>query len=354
MGVSVNCVINAQPRAAFDLFVEELTSAVAARGIQFISGLGGSLTKDGQEIARVVEWEPERGFVLEWKRPDWKKEAKATTVRVSFLPEEGGTRVSLGNSSWGRALDDEGSELAGWFAGEIAGPFLLAMSSDRFGDWITDRRARRPSGEKARYSYRNPIHHRPNFLAILDFLRLTPEDYLIEIGCGGGAFLKDALTSGCKAAAVDHSYDMVNLARAVNHDSVAAGHLVVRESEADSLPFDDETFTCAVMTGVFGFLPDPRKALAEISRVLTQNGRLVLFTGTKELRGTPAAPEPVASRLKFYEDFELQQLARQAGFKSSRVEHPSLLEYARKSDVPKEDISLFSGREGQFLIAEKN
>jgi len=40
----------------------------------------------------------------------------------------------------------------------------------------------------------------------------------------------------------------------------------------------------------------------------------VLFTGTKALVGTPAAPEPVASRLHFYEDNELIELAHKAGF----------------------------------------
>jgi len=73
------------------------------------------------------------------------------------------------------------------------------------GDWITDRRARRPSGPKARVVYRDPLYHRPNLKAILNVLRLTPDDYLLEVGCGGGAFLADALKSGCKAAAVDHS-----------------------------------------------------------------------------------------------------------------------------------------------------
>ena len=93
---------------------------------------------------------------------------------------------------------------------------------------------------------------------------LGPEDYLLEVGCGGGAFLDDARRSGCKAAAIDHSSDMVGLARKVNHEAIQENRLEVHEGEADSLPYPGGLFTCAVMTGVFGFIPDPLKALSGI------------------------------------------------------------------------------------------
>ncbi len=158
---------------------------------------------------------------------------------------------------WGRLVGD-GSELAGWFAHEVAAPLLQATGPTRFGDWLTDRRARRPSGRQARAIYRDPVYHRPNFRAILKALALTADDYLLEVGCGGGGvFLQDALRSGCKAAAVDHSLEMVTLAREVNRDAIMERRLEVLEAEADRLPYSDAMFTCAVMTGVFGFLPDP-------------------------------------------------------------------------------------------------
>ena len=338
--------------AAFDVFVEELTSALAVRGIHFNAGPDGSLAEGGREIGRVKSWDPGKNIQLEWKAPDWKTEAKSGSVQVRFQPDTDGTRVIIEHLGWDRLFEDQG-EAVGWFASEVAAPFLQAMAPSRFGDWITDRSARCPSGAKARNTYRDPVYHRPNFLAILNTLRLQRSDYLLEVGCGGGAFLKNALLSGCRAAAVDHSYEMVRLALDVNAEAVAAGRLIIHEAEAEQLPFADEVFTCAVMTGVFGFLPKPATTLAEICRVLAKEGRLVVFTSTKELRGTPAAPEPIASRLTFYEDDELKQLALQVGFASVHVERPNLKEYAQQSGVPKEALPLFSGREGQLLIATK-
>jgi SAM-dependent methyltransferase len=275
-------------------------------------------------------------------------------MELRFEPIEDGTRVTLSDLGWGNALGNDGNELAGWFASEVAAPLLRAMAPKGLGDWITDRRARRPSGPQSRETYRDPLYHRPNFKVILAVLGLKPGDYLLEVGCGGGAFLQDALKSGCKAAAIDHSSDMLRVAREVNHEAIQQKRLEIREGAADSLPFPDGIFTCAVMTGVFGFILDPLKVLSEIRRALAPGGRLVLFTGSKELRGTPAAPEPMASRLHFYEDHELEELAKKAGFGEAHLERPDFEPFAREVGIPEEALGLFKpGGGGQLLIARK-
>src|SRR5207249_1741855 len=99
---------------------------------------------------------------------------------------------------------------------------------------------------------------------------------------------------------------------------------------------------------------DTLKTFSEVYRTLGSNGRFVVFTSSREVRGTPAAPEPIASRLYFCEDSELEGLARQARFAEARVEHPSLYEYARNSDVPASALGLFSGTSAsQLLVARK-
>jgi SAM-dependent methyltransferase len=166
--------------------------------------------------------------------------------------------------------------------------------------------------------------------------------------------LQDALTSGCKAAAIDHSSDMVRVAREVNHEAIQQNRLEIRQGDAGSLPYPDGIFTCAVMTGVFGFISNPLEVLSEIRRVLAPGGRFVLFTGSKELRGTPAAPEPMASRLYFYEDHELEELARKAGFGEARLERPDFEPLAREVGIPEEALGLFKpGGGGQLLIARR-
>jgi SAM-dependent methyltransferase len=333
--------------------VEELSTALAELGMRFDQGLGGCITDGETEVGRVLSWRPGDEILLEWHQADWKPD-EVTTVELKFEASKAGTRVTLMHHDWGRVLDDRGSELAGWFAHEVAAPLIQATAPTRLGDWLTDRKVRRPSGPRARDFYRDPIYHRPNFLAILKVLSLSADDYLLEVGCGGGAFLQEALRSGCKAAAIDHSPEMVKIALEVNHGAVMEGRLKILHIEADRLPYQDSTFTCAVMTGVFGFLQNPSATLAEIHRVLAKGGRLALFTGSKELQGTRAAPEPMASRLHFYEDEELEQLTLKAGFVDVLVERPNLEPFARQVGVPEESLQLFSGKSGQLLFARKS
>ena len=176
-----------------------------------------------------------------------------------------------------------------------------------FHDWLTDRIARRPSGRRAREVYGAGDVHDFARRAILDALRLGPADRLLEIGCGGGLLLRDALACGAAATGLDHSEEMVRLAR-----ERAPGAEVVAGS-AERPPFADGSFTAVAMSMVMPFLPDPVAVLRECRRVLEPSGRIAIYTTGPELRGTPAAPEPLAGRSHFHDDEALAGIARRAG-----------------------------------------
>ena len=149
--------------------------------------------------------------------------------------------------------------------------------------------------------------------AILDALGLRPGDRVLEIGCGGGLLLREALERRAAATGLDHSDEMVRLAR-----ERAPGAEVVL-GRAEELPFPDRSFTAAAMSIVLMFLPDPVTALRECRRLLVPEGRMAIYTSSAELRGTPAAPEPLASHCHFYVDDELVEIAREAGFRDAAV-----------------------------------
>lgn len=72
---------------------------------------------------------------------------------------------------------------------------------------------------------------------------------------------------------------------------------------------------------VLMFLPDPIAALGECCRVLRTGSRVAIWTVSLKLRGTDAAPEPLARRSCFYQDEELAALARRAGLGGVVVTH---------------------------------
>jgi SAM-dependent methyltransferase len=330
--------------------VDELRLGLERQGLR----LEDDCVREGDaDVGKVVTWERGKRIVLRWWPAPWQPDT-VTDVEVRFEPSGRSTRVTLEHRGWDAALGDDKEELAGWFAGEVLAPLLRSTAPVAFGDWLTDRAARRPSGAQAREVYRDPLYHRPNFRVLLEELALTDEDFLLEVGSGGGAFLYEALESGCRAAAIDHSADMVRLASEVNRKAIEAGRLEIRQASADALPFDDDRFTAAVMMGVLGFLPDPVKAFAEIRRVLIDGGRVAALGSDPELRGTEAAPEPMASRLHFYDDQALERIARKAGFTDVRVERRDLGRYALEAGVPEEYLELFAGEPGaRFLFARK-
>ena len=80
-------------------------------------------------------------------------------------------------------------------------------------DRMTDRVARRPHGRSARRTYAAEDVHSFAWEPVLEALALTAGDTLLDVGCGGGIFLRRALETGCTAVGVDHSREMVRLAR---------------------------------------------------------------------------------------------------------------------------------------------
>ena len=173
---------------------------------------------------------------------------------------------------------------------------------------MTDRIARRPHGRKARATYTDPEAHSFAWPPVLEALELTADDRLLDVGCGGGVFMRHVQeTVGCDVTGVDHSREMARLSGGVYADAAA-------------LPFDDASFTAVSSIVAFFFFPDPVRALREMRRVLDPaRGRVAVYTTAPEAKGTMAAPYPLATRGRFYTDDELVALAREAGFDRARI-----------------------------------
>jgi len=337
------------PNEAFATLALELTDGLARGGILMEPRAGGEVRLADSLLGVVTAWEVGKEIAIRWQAMPWGGSTEGT-VRVHFGEDGTGCRVSWSLERWAGLFGDSPAALADWAAADLLPSVLARLVPEAVGDWFTDRKARRPGGAQARAIYRDPTFHWPNFWLILDRTRLTREDRLLEVGCGGGAFLHQALESGCTATGVDHSPQMVDLAREVNTDEIRSGRVKVLRGDAGRLPVGSGEFTCCVSTGAIGFFPDTLAALKEMYRALAPGGRLAVYAGTAAMKGTPAAPEPVASRVRFFERSELADLARRAGFSGVRVEEPDIESFARKAGVPEEAMPLFRGTGGSLLL----
>jgi len=186
---------------------------------------------------------------------------------------------------------------------------------------------RKPSGwlGKLLYGSRKPIGHYGFFRVAIDRLQLQPEDIFLEIGCGGGALLDMVLQTVQQACGIDHSLDMVELARQKNGKALSEGRVEIIQGDIEALPWAENHFTCAVTCAagveVLYFIENPRRVSEELCRVLKPGGRLVLVTG--------AQPKSALANLafalwlkymRFYPNDELASMLRQAGFQTVQVE----------------------------------
>jgi ubiquinone/menaquinone biosynthesis C-methylase UbiE len=178
----------------------------------------------------------------------------------------------------------------------------------------------KPSGWLGKLLYQKPVGHYGFFRAAIERLQLQPEDVFLEIGCGGGVLLDMVLQTVQRACGIDHSPDMVELARQKNATALSEGRVEIVQGDVEALPWADNHFTCASGVEMLYFIENPLQTLRELYRVLKPEGRLVLVTA--------AQPRSVLSKivyspwlrcLHFHPNEELTSMLEQTGFQTARV-----------------------------------
>lgn len=104
---------------------------------------------------------------------------------------------------------------------------------------------------------------------------------VLEIGCGVGAqtvHLAQA-SPGARITAVDRSVDSLVQARARVAAQAPGAHVEWYHADLADLPFSDAEFDHVFVCFVLEHLPDPRRALAALRRVLRPGGTITVVEG---------------------------------------------------------------------------
>jgi SAM-dependent methyltransferase len=118
----------------------------------------------------------------------------------------------------------------------------------------------------------------------VDFGRVPvgPGVRVLDLGCGAGRHAFEAYRRGASVVAFDQ--DVVELesvadmfaAMAEEGQVPASARAEVMKGDALALPYDDASFDVVIASELLEHLPDDRRAMAEISRVVTTGGRVVV------------------------------------------------------------------------------
>jgi ArsR family transcriptional regulator len=146
----------------------------------------------------------------------------------------------------------------------------------------------------------------------LQLLNHVPEGVsLLEIGVGTGGLLAELAARASKVIGVDHSPAMLEEARH-RLDGAGIGGIELRLGEMSHLPLPDASVGCVVANMVLHHAADPTAVLAEIRRVLTPGGTLLLADLARHER--EAAREQLADQWLGFEKNELTEWLKRAGF----------------------------------------
>lgn len=122
----------------------------------------------------------------------------------------------------------------------------------------------------------------------LDWLNVPAGLCWLDVGCGNGAFTEELISRCAPAAviAIDPSDDQLAYARTRPGAKMARFQL----GAAEELPLGDASFDVAIMALVLSFLPDPVKAVAEMTRVVRPGGWVATYMWDIPGGGAPVAP----------------------------------------------------------------
>lgn len=197
-------------------------------------------------------------------------------------------------------------------------------------------------------------------------VRAAAPSRLLEVGCGWGEFAARVQEElGAAVVAIDLSPRMVELARERGVDA--------RVGDVQDLPFEDESFDCAIANWMLYHAPDIDGALTELARVLRPGGRLVAATNGKRhleelwlLVGRDKAKETRHFFSEYGEDLLLRHFASvdrvdresplkfpdaaaMRGYIASSIAHKHLAER-----VPELGGPFVATRRGTVFVAEKS
>jgi ubiquinone/menaquinone biosynthesis C-methylase UbiE len=127
------------------------------------------------------------------------------------------------------------------------------------------------------------VYHRYSLEPFLDSVAAEhPGGRALDLGCGTGVVTLALASRGFDTVGVDHSPEMLELARRKLEEAGRSGHARVAEGDVRKLPFSDGEFVCVTCQGLLHHLEELDACLGELERVLVPGGRFYISEPCRE------------------------------------------------------------------------
>ncbi|MBI3611197.1 MAG: class I SAM-dependent methyltransferase [Nitrospirae bacterium] len=155
-------------------------------------------------------------------------------------------------------------------------------------------------------------------MAALQLMNLQPEDKVLEIGCGHGRTIAQAVAKTPQGfvAGLDISETMVQMATRHNRRWIKEGRVEIKHGNSISIPYPDCYFDRVFSVHTIYFWSNPINDLREIKRVMKKDSCLILGFKPKEEK---VAAEFPSSIYKFYSTDEVVLIMETAGYEHVQI-----------------------------------
>jgi ubiquinone/menaquinone biosynthesis C-methylase UbiE len=181
------------------------------------------------------------------------------------------------------------------------------------------RQCRKPAGPLGRILLRTMnASHSPLTEWGLSQVGFSPDDVILDVGCGGGRTVQRLATLAPAGSiyGLDYSAASVRASRAENAGATRSGRVQIRLGSVEALPFPDQTFDVVTAVETHYYWPDLPANLREVFRVLKPAGTVAIIAEAVRDEGSNAVMGAIMRLLqaRYMTPAEHRDLLTQAGF----------------------------------------
>ncbi|HHT9118146.1 MAG TPA: methyltransferase domain-containing protein, partial [Candidatus Hypogeohydataceae bacterium YC38] len=215
------------------------------------------------------------------------KDSEAMSRAIIELLQSPSKVKEMGRKGRERALNYFSAERSAWGLERIYEQFIVAKILPREGHQDEEAQKLLSYGVKELFSRYaegrdNTLASNPFWAyedkvrqqAVFELLRPAPGERILEVGCGSGRDMILFSSKGARYVGLDYDYKIVGVAKKKLVKEKGMGTLTV--ADATELPFKDCSFDKVSCSEVLEHIPEYKKALKEINRVLRPGGKATL------------------------------------------------------------------------------
>tara|TARA_Y100000031_G_C8123665_1_gene339428 strand:+ start:228 stop:845 length:618 start_codon:yes stop_codon:yes gene_type:complete len=145
---------------------------------------------------------------------------------------------------------------------------------------------------------------------VIKQMNIRPNDKILDVGVGTGLALP-LYPHYCHVTGIDLSEEMLNKAHK-KIKKLTLKNVTLKQMDAMSLQFEDNTFDQVIATFVISVVPDPVKVISEMKRVCKKDSKLVIINHFQSNNKLVAKIEdmvnPICRKIGWRTDLDLDYL----------------------------------------------